>query len=464
MTTQTTKPETVSGESLPEAANDAHARELGFDTLQIHAGQEPDPATGSRALPIYQTTSFVFDDSQQAVRRFTLEESGPIYTRISNPTTDAVEERLAALEGGVGALLVSSGQSAELLAILNLAEAGDQIVASPSLYGGTFNLFKHTLPKFGIEVGFVEDPQDPQSWKDAAKPNTKAFFGEVIPNPRGDVLDIEKVADAAHEVGVPLIVDNTVTTPYLTKVFDWGGDIVVSSATKYLSGHGTVMAGVIVDSGNFDFSQDPERFPGFNEPDPTYNGIIYAKDFGEEAGGANVSFITKARVQLLRDLGCSISPFNSFQLAQGLETLSLRMDRHVDNAIKVAEFLENHPQVESVTYPGLPSSPYFELAKKYTPRGPSALISFNIEGGREAGVPFVEGLKLHSHVTNLGDVRSTVSHPASTTHSQLTEEQQAGAGISPGTIRLSVGLEDVDDLIADLEAGFAAARAKEKDQ
>lgn len=439
-------------------------RSQGFDTLQIHAGQEADPSTGSRALPIYQTTSFVFDSAEQAAGRFALSEPGHIYTRITNPTTQVVEERLAALEGGVGALLVSSGQSAELLAILNLAEAGDHIVASPSLYGGTFNLFKHTLPKFGIEVGFVEDPSDPKSWKDAAKPNTKAFYGEVIPNPRGDVLDIEAVAQAAHEVGVPLIVDNTLTTPYLTQAFDWGADITVSSATKYLSGHGTVMAGAIVDSGNFDYSRDPERFLGFNQPDPTYNGIIYAKDFGEDAQGANVSFITKARVQLLRDLGCAISPFNSFQLAQGLETLSLRMDRHVDNALAIAEFLESHPQVSSVTYPGLASSPYFALAQKYAPRGASALVSFDIEGGRDAGVPFVEALKLHSHVTNLGDVRSTVSHPASTTHSQLSEEQQVAAGVRPGTIRLSVGLEDTADLIADLEAGFAAAKAKEAAQ
>ena len=321
-------------------ANSVPQRSQGFDTLQIHAGQEADPTTGSRALPIYQTTSFVFDSAEQAAGRFALSEPGHIYTRITNPTTQVVEDRLAALEGGVGALLVSSGQSAELLAILNLAQAGDHIVASPSLYGGTFNLFKHTLPKFGIEVGFVEDPSDPQSWKDAAKPNTKAFYGEVIPNPRGDVLDIEAVADAAHEVGVPLIVDNTLTTPYLTQAFDWGADITVSSATKYLSGHGTVMAGAIVDSGNFDYSRDPGRFPGFNQPDFTYNGIVYAKDFGEDAQGANVAFITKARVQLLRDLGCAISPFNSFQLAQGLETLSLRMDRHVDNALAVAQCAE----------------------------------------------------------------------------------------------------------------------------
>ncbi len=445
-------------------ANSVPQRSQGFDTLQIHAGQEADPTTGSRALPIYQTTSFVFDSAEQAAGRFALSEPGHIYTRITNPTTQMVGDRLAALEGGVGALLVSSGQSAELLAILNSAQAGDHIVASPSLYGGTFNLFKHTLPKFGIEVGFVEGPSDPQSWKDAAKPNTKAFYGEVIPNPRGDVLDIEAVADAAHEVGVPLIVDNTLTTPYLTQAFDWGADITVSSAAKYLSGHGTVMAGAIVDSGNFDYSQDPERFPGFNQPDPTYNGIVYAKDFGEDAQGANVAFITKARVQLLRDLGCAISPFNSFQLAQGLETLSLRMDRHVDNALAVAQFLEGHPQVLAVTYPGLPSSPRFELAQKYTPRGASALVSFDVEGGRGAGVPFVEALKVHSHVTNLGDVRSTVSHPASTTHSQLSEEQQVAAGVRPGTIRLSVGLEDVADLIDDLEAGFAAAKAEGEDR
>lgn len=444
-----------------QPAHQAEPAKPSFSTLQIHAGQEPDPVTGSRALPIYQTTSFVFEDVEQAANRFALTELGPIYTRISNPTTDVVEERIAALEGGVGALLLSSGQSAVVLSILNLANAGDHVVASPSLYGGTFNLFKHTLPKLGISVDFVADPEDPDSWREAAKPNTKVFFSEAIPNPRGDVLDIETVADVAHEVGVPLIVDNTVPTPYLTRPFEWGADITVSSATKYLGGHGTSMVGVIVDSGNFDYSQDPERFPGFNEPDPTYNGVVYSRDFGEGGAlGANLAYILKARVQLLRDLGCSASPFNAFQLAQGIETLSLRMDRHVDNALAVARFLDAHSQVSAVSYAGLPTSPYYERAKKYAPRGPGAIVAFEIEGGKEAGEAFVGALDLHSHVANIGDVRSLVIHPASTTHSQLTDEQQKAAGVSPGLVRLAVGLEDVSDILADLERGFAAAATR----
>lgn len=458
-TTETTETsETAETVEITEAISGTGPAGHSFDTLQIHAGQEPDPATGSRALPIYQTTAFVFDDIEHAASLFDLSAPGHIYTRISNPTTQAVEDRLAALEGGVGALLVSSGQSATLLAILNIAEAGDQIVASPSLYGGTFNLFAHTLPKLGVQVDFVEDPADPQSWKDAVKPNTKAFFAEAIPNPKGDIFDIEPIADTAHEIGVPLIVDNTVTTPYLTKSFEWGADVVVAAATKFLSGHGTVMGGVIVDSGNFDYGKYPERFPGFNQPDPTYNGIVYAKDFGADGPlGVNASYITKVRVQLLRDFGCSIAPFNAFLLAQGLETLSLRMDRHVDNTQKVAEYLEDHPQALSVAYAGLPSSPYYELAQKYTPRGPGGILSFELAGGREAGEAFVSALKLHSHVTNIGDVRSLVTHPSSTTHSQLTEEEQAEAGVTPGLIRLGVGLEDITDILADLDLGFAAA-------
>ncbi|MFT0763167.1 bifunctional o-acetylhomoserine/o-acetylserine sulfhydrylase [Actinomyces sp. F1_1611] len=432
-------------------------QEWSFNTTQIHAGQNPDSETGARALPIYQTTSFVFADADQAANRFALAELGPIYTRITNPTTEVVENRIAALEGGVGALLVASGQAAEFLAILNLAHAGDHIVASPSLYGGTVNLFSQTLPKFGITVDFVENPGDPASWLAAVKPNTKAFYAETIPNPKGDILDIEVISGAAHSVGVPLIVDNTVGTPYLVRPFEWGADIIVESTTKYLAGHGTSIGGVIVDSGRFDFGADPEKYPGFNEPDPSYNGLVYARDLGAEgAFGVNLSYILKARVQLLRDIGAAISPFNAFQLSQGIETLSLRMDRHVDNALAVAQYLEAHPAVTKVNYSSLPSSPYYHLAQKYTPRGAGAVLSFEVEGGAEAGKKFVSALKLHSNVANIGDVRSLVIHPASTTHSQLSEAEQAAAGVAPGLIRLSVGLEEISDILADLNLGFAA--------
>lgn len=430
-----------------------------FDTQQIHAGQIPDPTTGARALPLYQTTSYVFENADQAANRFALSDLGPIYTRITNPTTEAVENRVAALEGGVGALLVASGQAAETYAILNVAGAGDHIVSSSSLYGGTYNLLDHTLRKLGIETTFVEDSADPNQWRAAARPNTKAFFGEAIPNPRGDILDIESIASAAHEVGVPLIVDSTVATPYLIRPLEWGADVVVHSATKYLGGHGTSLGGIIVDGGTFDYGKDPSRFPGFNEPDPSYNGLVYARDLGADGSfGANVSFILKARVQLLRDLGASISPFNAFLIAQGIETLSLRVQRHVDNALKVAQFLEEHPQVISITYPGLQSSPYYKLAQKYAPKGPGAVLAFEIDGGEPAGRSFVDALELHSNVANIGDVRSLVIHPASTTHSQLSAEDQAKSGVTPGLIRLAVGLEDVSDIIADLEVGFAAAR------
>ncbi|UXM93731.1 bifunctional o-acetylhomoserine/o-acetylserine sulfhydrylase [Paenarthrobacter sp. JL.01a] len=430
-----------------------------FETRQIHAGQEPDAATGARSLPIYQTTSFVFPSAESAANRFALAELAPIYTRIGNPTQDAVEQRIASLEGGLGALLLSSGQAAETFAILNIAEAGDHIVASPSLYGGTYNLFAHTLKKFGISVTFVEDPDNLQQWRDAVQPNTKLFFGEVVSNPRQDVLDIEGVAGVAHEAGLPLIVDNTLSTPYLIRPIEWGADIVVHSATKYLGGHGSAIAGVIVDSGNFDFGKDPERFPGFNTPDPSYNGLVYARDLGKDGAlGANLSYILKARVQLLRDLGSAVAPFNAFLIAQGLETLSLRVERHVSNATKVAQWLEAHDDVESVAYAGLPSSPWYERGQKYGPRGTGAIVAFNIKGGVEAGKRFVDGLELHSHVANIGDVRSLVIHPASTTHSQLTPEQQLVAGVNPGLVRLSVGIEHVDDIIADLEAGFRAAK------
>jgi len=430
-----------------------------FETKQVHAGQSPDSETNARALPIYQTTSYTFNSTEHAANLFGLKELGNIYTRIMNPTQAAVEDRVAALEGGVAALLVSSGQAAETLALLNIAEAGDHIVSSPSLYGGTYNLFHYTFPKLGIEVSFVDDPDDLEQWRAAVRPNTKAFFGETISNPKNDILDIEGIAKVAHEVGVPLVVDNTVATPYLIRPIEWGADVVVHSATKYLGGHGTAVAGVIVDSGNFDYAQYPERFPNYNQPDPSYHGLVYARDLGVgSAFGANLSFILKARVQLLRDLGSAVSPFNAFLIAQGIETLSLRIERHVANAQKVAEFLEARDEVESVNYAGLPSSPWFERGKKYAPLGTGAVLAFEIKGGIEAGKKFVEALELHSHVANIGDVRSLVIHPASTTHSQLTAEEQASAGVTPGLVRLAVGIEGIEDILADLDAGFRAAK------
>ncbi|MFN8076893.1 MAG: bifunctional o-acetylhomoserine/o-acetylserine sulfhydrylase [Kineosporiaceae bacterium] len=430
-----------------------------FETRQIHAGQTPDPTTGARALPIYQTTSYVFRDADHAANLFGLKEFGNIYTRIMNPTQDVVEQRIASLEGGVGALLVSSGQAAETLALLNLAENGDHIVASPSLYGGTYNLLHYTLPKFGIEVSFVEDPDDVESWRAAVRPNTKAFFGESISNPKQDILDIEAVAAVAHEVGVPLVIDNTVATPYLVRPLEWGADVVVHSTTKYLGGHGTALGGVIVDGGRFDFAADAARYPNYNEPDPSYHGLVYARDLGVgSALGANLAYILKARVQLLRDLGPAIAPFNAFLLAQGLETLSLRVERHCANALAVAQWLEQRDEVLSVSYLGLPSSPWYERGRKYAPRGSGGVLAFEIAGGVEAGRRFVSALELHSHVANIGDVRSLVIHPASTTHSQLTEQEQRAAGVTPGLVRLSVGLEHLDDILADLDAGFRAAK------
>jgi O-acetylhomoserine (thiol)-lyase len=431
-----------------------------FETRQIHAGQSPDAATGARALPIYQTTSYVFKDTEHAASLFALKELGNIYTRIMNPTQDVVEQRIASLEGGVGALLVASGQAAETLSILNLAENGDHVVSSPSLYGGTYNLFHYTLPKLGIEVSFVENPDDLDSWRAAARPNTKAFFGETISNPKQDLLDIEGVAGVAHEVGAPLIVDNTVATPYLIRPFEWGADIVVHSTTKYLGGHGTSIGGVIVDAGTFDYAQYPDRYPNYNLPDPSYHGLVYARDLGVGgAFGVNLSFILKARVQLLRDLGPAISPFNAFLLAQGLETLSLRVERHVANAQRVAQWLQGRDEVDSVAYAGLPDSPWYASAQKYSPKGPGAVLAFEIKGGIEAGKRFVNALTLHSHVANIGDVRSLVIHPASTTHSQLSPQEQLASGVTPGLVRLSVGIEHIDDILADLEAGFRAAKA-----
>jgi O-acetylhomoserine (thiol)-lyase len=431
-----------------------------FETRQIHAGQTPDPTTGARALPIYQTTSYAFRDTTHAADLFGLKEFGNIYTRLMNPTTDAVEQRITSLEGGVGALVVASGQAAETLALLNVAESGDHIVASPSLYGGTYNLLRHTLPKLGIETTFVDDPNDLASWRAAARPRTKAFFGETISNPKQDVLDIEGVAQVAHDLGVPLMVDNTVATPYLIRPLEWGADVVVHSATKYLGGHGTSVAGVIVDGGSFDYSKHPDRFPGFNQPDPSYQGIVYARDLGVGGPlGANLSFVLKARLQLLRDLGAAASPFNAFLIAQGLETLSLRMDKHVQNAKAVAEWLEQRPEVQGVAYAGLPSSPWYQAGLKYAPRGAGAVLAFELDGGVPAGRRFVDALTLHSHVANIGDVRSLVIHPASTTHSQLSPEEQLASGVTPGLVRLAVGLEHLDDILADLESGLRASKS-----
>ncbi|RYV51550.1 bifunctional o-acetylhomoserine/o-acetylserine sulfhydrylase [Pengzhenrongella frigida] len=430
-----------------------------FETRQIHAGQTPDPTTGARALPIYQTTSFVFPDAQVAADRFALKDLGPIYTRIGNPTTTVVEDRIASLEGGVGALLLASGSAATTLAILNIAEAGDHIVASPSLYGGTYNLLHYTLPKLGVTTTFVTDPHDPQAWRDAIQPNTKLLFAETIPNPRSDILDIEAVADVAHTAGVPLVVDNTIATPYLLRPIEFGADVVVHSATKYLGGHGSAIAGAIVDAGTFDYAQHPERFPNYNTPDDSYHGLVYARDLGVgSAFGANLSYILKARVQLLRDLGPALSPFNAFLIAQGIETLSLRIERHVENAQKVAAWLEAREDVLGVHYAGLESSPWHERALKYTPKGPGAVLAFEIAGGSAAGQAFVSALELHSNVANIGDVRSLVIHPASTTHSQLTPEEQALSGVTPGLVRLAVGIEHIDDILADLDAGFRAAK------
>jgi O-acetylhomoserine (thiol)-lyase len=430
-----------------------------FETQQIHAGQVPDPTTGARALPLYQTTAYQFRDTKHAADLFGLAELGNIYTRIMNPTQDTVEQRVAALEGGVASLLVASGSAATTYAILNIAQAGDHIVSSPSLYGGTYNLFHYTLPKFGIEVTFVDNPDDPESWRKAVKPNTKAFFGETIANPKNDLLDIEKVAKIAHENEVPLIVDNTVATPYLIRPIEWGADVVVHSATKFLSGHGNTVVGAIVDAGKFDYAKFPKRFPSFNEPDPSYHGLVYAQALGVGSPfGANLSYIFKIRLTLLRDIGAAVSPFNAWLLAQGLETLSLRIERHVENAKAIAAWLEKNPQVEKVNYASLPSSPWNKLASKYCPKGSGSVLSFEIKGGIEAGKKFIEALKLLSHVANIGDVRSLAIHPASTTHSQLSPDEQITAGVTPGLIRLSIGIENIKDIQADIESAFAAAK------
>ncbi len=424
-----------------------------FETKQIHSGAAPDPVTKARATPIYQTTSYVFDSSQHAANLFALAEFGNIYTRIQNPTQDVVEQRIAALEGGTGALLVSSGQAAETFAVLNIAQAGDHIVSSSSIYGGTYNLFKYTLGKLGIETTFVEDQDDLEEWRRAVRPNTKLFFAETIGNPKVNVLDIRAVADIAHEAGLPLIVDNTIATPYLIRPFEYGADIVLHSATKFLGGHGTTIGGVLVDGGRFPWSENAVKFPGLTEPDPSYHGVSYTTALGD-----SLAYIIKARVQLLRDLGSAIAPNSAWLLLQGIETLSLRVERHVQNAQRIAEWLEERDEVASVNYAGLPSSPWYEAANRYAPRGAGAIVSFELKGGVEAGRRFVDALELFSHLANIGDVRSLVIHPASTTHSQLTPEQQLTTGVTPGLVRLSVGIENVDDLTADLSQALEASR------
>jgi O-acetylhomoserine (thiol)-lyase len=424
-----------------------------FETLQIHAGAAPDPVTNARATPIYKTTSYVFNNADHAKNLFALAEFGNIYTRIQNPTQAVAEERIAALEGGTAALATASGMSAITYAVLNIANAGDHIVSSSSIYGGTYNLFKYTLAKLGVDVTFVENQDDPEEWRQAVRPNTKAFFAETIGNPRINVLDIAAVADIAHEADVPFIVDNTIATPYLIRPFEHGADIVVHSATKFLGGHGTVIAGLIVDGGRFPWSQHVDKFPGLTEPDPSYHGASYTGVLGD-----GIAYVIKARVQLLRDTGAALSPDSAFSLIQGIETLSLRIERHVQNAQDIAEWLESHPDVASVNYAGLPSSPWHAAASRYAPLGVGAVLSFELKGGVDAGRALVENVSLFSHLANIGDVRSLIIHPASTTHSQLTPEQQLTAGVTPGLVRLSVGLEHIDDLKADLQTGFDAAR------
>jgi O-acetylhomoserine (thiol)-lyase len=425
-------------------------------TKSLHAGQKPDPTTGSRAVPIYQTTSYQFRDTEHAANLFGLKELGNIYTRIMNPTTDVLEQRLAALEGGSGALAHSSGQAAITAAILNIAGAGDHIVSVAQLYGGTYNLFHYTLPKLGIQVSFV-DGDDPENFRKAVKSNTKAFYGEGLGNPRLNILPFAEVAKIAQEVGVPLIVDNTALSPYLNRPFEHGANIVVHSATKHIGGHGTSIGGIVVDGGNFNWGNG--KFPGFTEPDMSYHGLPHWEAFKAfaPAGGANIAFIMKMRLQFLRDVGSCLSPFNSFLLLQGLETLHLRMERHCSNALKVAQYLEAHPKVKWTNYPGLKSSKYHDLAKKYLTNGFGALVGFGLKSGFEGGSKFINALQLHSHVANIGDARSLAIHPASTTHSQLTAEERDSAGVTDDYVRLSVGIEDIEDIIADLEQALAKA-------
>jgi O-acetylhomoserine (thiol)-lyase len=424
------------------------SRKFGFTTRQLHAGQSADPTTGARAVPIYQTTSYQFKDTEHAANLFALKELGNIYTRIMNPTTDVLEKRLADLEGGVGALAVSSGHAAQALAILTLVGAGDHIVSSSRLYGGTFNQFHYTFPRIGIEVTFV-DPNDPLNFEKAIRPNTKILYGETLGNPDIAVFPFEEVSVIAQKYHIPLMVDNTFATPYLFRPFEWGAHIITHSTTKFLGGHGTTIGGAIVDGGNFDWTSG--RFPNFTTPDPSYHGLVYANLLGVGLP----PFIIKARVQVLRDYGACQSPFNSWQTIQGIETLSLRIDRHVQNTQAVAEFLEQHPRVSWVKYPGLKSHPDYQRAKKYFPKGPGAILGFGIQGGAEAGKKFIESLQLFSHLANVGDAKSLAIHPATTTHSQLSEEEQITAGVTPDFIRLSIGIEDLDDILWDLDQALS---------
>ncbi|NMB33956.1 MAG: homocysteine synthase [Clostridium sp.] len=428
-------------------------RKFGFDTLQVHAGQQPEPTTGSMAVPIYQTTSYVFENTEHAANLFSLEESGNIYTRIMNPTTDVFERRMAALEGGVGALAVSSGSAAITYSVLNIAQSGDEIVAAGTLYGGTYNLFSSTLPNLGVRVIFVE-PDDPENFRRAISEKTKALYIETIGNPRINIADIEEISRIAHDMGIPLIVDNTFATPYLVKPIEFGADIVVHSATKFIGGHGNSIGGIIIDSGKFDWGAS-DRFPGLTEADPTYHGIKYTEKFGE------LAYITKARVQLLRDMGACISPFNSFLLLQGLETLSLRVQKHVGNAKKIVKYLQQHPKVNWVNYPSLEGSKYYTKAQKYMPKGSGSIFTFGIKGGFEAGKQFIDSLRLFSLLANVADAKSLVIHPASTTHQQLSEEERLIAGVTADMIRLSIGIEDTEDLIYDLDEAFSSVSVLE---
>jgi O-acetylhomoserine (thiol)-lyase len=423
-------------------------RQFGFATRQLHSGYDPEQTTGSRAVPIYQTTAYDLQSTDRASRLFALQETGNIYTRIGNPTSNVLENRIADLEGGVGALETSSGQAAQMTAIFTICEAGDHIVSASTLFGGTISQFKYTFPRLGINVTLV-DSSDPDNFRRAIQANTKIIYGEIISNPQVNIFPLEEVAKIAQEYGIPLIIDNTFATPYLCRPFEWGAHIVTHSTTKYIGGHGTSMGGAIVDSGKFIWAKS-ERHQNFNTPDPSYHNVIYSEDFGP------LAFISKARAGILRDLGTCQSPFNSWLFIQGLETLSLRMERHVQNAQIVAEFLEDHPKVNWVTYAGLSSHPDYERAKKYLPKGPSAVLGFGVKGGSEAGARFIDNLKLFSHVANLGDAKSLAIHPASTTHSQLTEEEQKAAGVSPDFIRLSIGLEDIDDILWDLDQALGA--------
>jgi O-acetylhomoserine (thiol)-lyase len=423
-------------------------RQFGFDTRCLHAGHKPDAATNARAVPIYQSTSFVFNNSEHAANLFALKEFGNIYTRIMNPTTGVLEERVASLESGVAALALASGQAAQFLALTALMLPGDHLVSASTLYGGTFTQFDATFRRFGIETTFVE-PDDPENFRKAITPKTRALYGETIANPRMNILDIEKVAAIAHEHNLPLVIDNTMASPYLCRPIEYGADIVVHSATKFLGGHGTSIGGIIVDSGRFDWTKG--KYPQITEPSPGYHGMRFSEVFGP------IAFIIKVRVEGLRDIGPCMSPFNAFLFLQGIETLSLRMDRHCTNALAVAQYLQTHPSVTWVKYPKLESSPYRAISEKYMPRGGGSVLTFGIKGGYDAGIRFIDSLKLHSHLANLGDAKSLVIHPASTTHQQLPEADQLAAGITPDMVRLSVGLEDLDDIRWDLDQALTAA-------